>query len=445
MFVVFIGFTVSIFLLIAMAIKVFLPHYYITKTMEEIKAHTEEIRRNYSNLSEEEILESFYQLQNTLGGDVYFVDEEGLVKGSGNNKKTEGSAYISDETIFESTFMNRMGIEIFLFGVNTETDTIIYEVSIPSLDGAVNTMMPFLLGLLFVSLLIAMVVAYIISITITKPIKNLNYLAKRMKNKEVLSLKVVKKADEIGELNESIVLLYEELLSNIAYLETEFKKERAIESMKKQFLAQATHELKTPLAIIQGYAELVNDKIYEDEEEHDQFIQNIYNETERMSQLITDVLDYSKMENGFFTINKEETFIHPWLGEMMATFRPIVESKGLIFNANCHVEDLCIAIDALRMEQAVKNLLSNALEHSNQWITVNAYSLNQQLVLEVINSGDPISQADMPFIFDSFYKKKGKKKGTGLGLAIVKGIVEMHDGKYRVENIKNGVKFTLII
>jgi len=240
-------------------------------------------------------------------------------------------------------------------------------------------------------------------------------------------------------------LLYEELQSNIQQLEAELLKEKSLDNMKKQFLAQTTHELKTPLSVIQGYAELVYDKIYQTDEERDHYINSIYHETENMNKLINDTLDFAKMENGFFQIETRDTFINPWFNQIILTFKELITSKDIILEVNNQVGDLCINMDAFRMEQVIKNLVANAMEHTDGKIVINAYNLNNQLGVEVINTGSNIDEADMAFIFDSFYKRVGKKTGTGLGLAIVKQIIKLHHGEYRVENMPGGVKFSIII
>lgn len=443
-FIVFIMFTISIFLFIGIFTKLLLPKYYVGKQMKSIEKYTALVRKEYDENNINKILEYFDQLKNNAGGDIYLMDDTGNIKGAGRLKNSQGYYNITED-IFETRFLNKYNFEIYSFGVKINNEYLVYEVSIQSLGEAVNVMMEFFVALLLLSLIIAIIVAYFISMHITKPIKKINELARQMKDKKVSALIISNSSDEIGQLNKSINLMYEELLSNIQRLESELTKERTVEKMKKQFLAQATHELKTPLAVISGYAELVNENIYKDDTERDYYIQNIYNETEKMNKLIMDILDYSKIESGFFTVNKEQVFVNPWINNIIGTFKNIIENAGVEFIVNNKVGDLCINMDAFRMEQVVKNLLSNAIEHSNEKVILNAYNLNEELAIEVINTGNHIEEEDLPYIFDSFYKKKGKKTGTGLGLAIVKGIIELHSGDYRVENIEAGVKFLIIV
>ncbi|MDA3844925.1 MAG: HAMP domain-containing sensor histidine kinase [Vallitaleaceae bacterium] len=456
-FIVILGFTLSIFVLIGLAVKLFLPDYYVSQKVKAIDNYTSAISADYKILTYDELVAAFEAMRDEVGGDIYLSDQSGQVKGYGKNKKSSVTEVQVSGDLFDYQFTNKMGIEIYSFGVLVGDEYLVYEVSLASLDGAVDTIISFFILLLLISLVIAGFAAYLISIQVTKPIKKLNELAKQMKHKQIQHLQIYSNDDEIGELNHSMNLLYEELLSNIQQLEVELSKEKSLDNMKKQFLAQTTHELKTPLSVIQGYAELVYDKIYNTEEERDHYIKSIYQETENMNKLIIDTLDYAKMENGFFTIEPKDTFVNPWFNQIMSTFKELIASKNITLEINNQVGDLCITMDAFRIEQVIRNLIANAIEHADQnntinalehadkKITINAYNLRNHLVIEVINTGKNIAPEDIPYIFDSFYKREGKKNGTGLGLAIVKQIVKLHHGEYRVQNMADAVKFSIII
>lgn len=453
-FSIFIVFVIVLFSIIAILMASILPGYYRNRKIENIQEMTSHIREQYESISDVDIYSMFDQLRLENGGDSYILDENGLVnssmgmKGSGNGQgknRTLNSQAMITGPVYEAQTFNKIGDEIYSFGVEIEDGFVLYEVSIESLDDAVGIMLEFLMYLVIISVVLAVIVVYFLSRHITKPIKELNILAKQMKNKEALTKTLNENVDELGQLENSLYSMYEELLSNIQRLETEMHKERASEQLKKQFLAQATHELKTPIAVIQGYAELVYDGIYKNEEERDHYIESIYHETESISNIITDVLEYSKMENGFFTINKTHVDILPWANQLSSTYDEFIRLQQLEFKANIGHESFSILMDQSRMEQVVKNLLSNAAEHGKSFVELSIKQLDEGLIIEVENDGQHISEEDMPYIFESFYKKKGKVKGTGLGLAIVKQIVLLHGGDYRVTNTKDGVKFIVIL
>lgn len=442
------------FTIAAILIGTILPSYYRNRKIDNIKELTSYIENHYKALTDDELIKLFDQLRIENGGDSYILDQYGKLntsmgfKGNGQGQgknKSANSQFVITGPVYESQNINKIGDEIYSFGIEFNDGFLLYEVSIESLDNAVGIMLEFLLYLLLASLILVLIIVYFLSNYISKPIKELNQLAKDMKKKKIKTIATSHKKDELGELENSLYSMYEELLSNIQRLETELHKERAAESLKKQFLAQATHELKTPIAVIQGYSELVYDGIYQTEEERDHYIESIYHETESISNIINDVLDYSKMENGLFSITKTSINILPWANKIIHTYDDFIRMNDLKFIYQLYHEDFFFEMDGNRMEQVVKNLLSNALEHSKSTINLNLQLLNNRLVIEVENDGEPISDEDLPYIFESFYKKKGKTTGTGLGLAIVKQIVLLHQGDYRVTNTDTGVKFIVII
>ena len=447
--VYFIFFALVIFLFIGLGLKFVLPQYYLDKQMDKITEATDHIRSNYGIITDQEIETILENLREDIGGNLYIVEETGEVKGYGYGKNRSPSKkttqFVKDGDITEYTYENALGIDIYAFGVQLGSYFLAYEVSIQSLDEAVDTMFEFSTYLLVIALIISFIIAYLLARSITNPIKKLNRLALDMRKKDIDSRIVVNSKDEMNQLNQSINGLYEELLSNIYKLESELKKERNSELLKKKFLAQATHELKTPISVIQGYSELVYDGMYEDMDEHDHYVRSIYEETQSINRLIHDILDYSKMETGNFSINISQIELKAYLQRIMNRFKDLVEKKDLEFVFNIGFDSFTKEIDELRIEQVIKNLISNAMEHSNGKIRVKADRIGDKLRLEVFNTGDQISEEDLPYIFDSFYKKKGKKKGTGLGLAILKEIVHLHEGDYRVENRGDGVSFIIII
>ena len=297
--------------------------------------------------------------------------------------------------------------------------------------------------MLVIILLLALVVAVGLSRNISKPIRALSQLADSMKSKEVAAVMVTKNEDEIGQLNRRLNELYEELLSSIYHLETELKKERNAENLKKRFLAQATHELKTPISVIRGYAEILYDGIYKDEDDRDRYLKHIYDETESISHLILDVLDYTKMETGNYKLELSNVNASKYFTGTIERFRGFIETADLTAILTVNLDDqLVLSLDQNRVDQILRNLISNAVEHSTSAVSVNIDSLGEKVRIAVANDGPSIEEEDLPLLFDSFYKKRGKQSGTGLGLAIVKEIVQLHGGDYRAENTEDGVLAT---
>ncbi len=453
-------FSIIIIGIIGIAGKFFLPNYYTNYQLDIINSKTSEIVELYNVNEPDAALSIIEELRQLVGGEIYLQSENGqingFVTGRGNNSSIMGKnqghilknseSFIPNGDITYYNYENKIGLEVYTLGINVNDEYIVYEVTIQSLNKAVDVVLSFLWILLLVVLAIAVGVAMFLSRTISKPIKDLNNLAKNMMNKKVKAVMVTNNEDEIGKLNHSLNELYEELLSSIYQLESELNKERNAENLKKRFLAQATHELKTPIAVIGGYAEILYDGMYKDEDDRDRYLKNIYEETQAISHLIKDVLDYTKMETGNYELLIEKVSAKNYFEGIVNRFEDYVKEYGLNFLKSIELDNQFeLNIDKTRIEQVIRNLLSNSVEHGVTKVIVNVARLQDKVKIQISNDGPLIEEEDLPYIFDSFYKKKGKQSGTGLGLAVVKEIVLLHGGDYRVENSEEGVIFTIIV
>lgn len=448
----FMLFSVVIIGIIGLSVKFILPGYYTNRQLAIIDEVKTSVYDAYDPTNPEVVVPYLEALKQEVGGELYTYTEQGTQIGMGNGKgrnavlQNNSEKFVTGKDVTDYTYVNKVGLDIFVLGVLIEDEYLVYEVSLQTLDNAVDVILEFFWILLIIVMGVAMFVSIYLSRNIAKPIKALNVLAKDMKSKKIRAVMVTESKDEIGELNKTLNELYEELLSSIYNLETELKKERNAENLKKRFLAQATHELKTPIAIIKGYAEVLYDGMYKDEEDRDRYLKNIYDESEAISHLIIDVLDYTKMETGNYSLDAKEVMVKPFYEDLLQRFKGYVEEKHLKADFSVQLPGrMTQSLDCNRVEQVLRNLIGNGVEHSHSFIRVKVTQLGEKVKIEVANDGLQIDEEDLPFIFDSFYKKKGKRSGTGLGLAIVKEIVQLHQGSYRAENTQEGVRFIVII
>lgn len=444
-------FSILIIGIIGIGTRFILPSYYLNKQLDILENSEAIIREAYEGNLDLAILQ-MERMEETLGGELYYFSEvtgkQGYGMGRGNNHMMPSNAEVfepdGDITVYRYT--NKIDLDIHVLGILVEDTYLVYEVNIQTLNQATSAMMDFIWILLVVALILAILVSFILSRNISNPIRKLNALAESMKTKQIDAYMVTEDSNEIGQLNQTLNELYESLQDKIYQLGTELNKERNAEKLKKRFLAQATHELKTPISVIRGYAEILYDGMYKDEEDRDRYLKNIYDESEAVSHLILDVLDYTKMETGNYQLNVSEIQTVPYLNSLFERYRDFVETKELTYNLQIDLPDGSTkALDSDRYEQVYKNLLSNAVEHADSMVAVKVKALGKRLRLSVFNDGSKIEEEDLPNVFESFYKKKGKKKGTGLGLAIVKEIVLLHHGEYRVINRNNGVEFIITL
>lgn len=302
------------------------------------------------------------------------------------------------------------------------------------------------------ALVVIIILAFIYSKMVASPLVEINEVAKKMADLDFSSYCEVKTNDEIGSLSRSLNTLSKNLNNSLGELKKannklleDIEKEKMIEEMRKEFVSSASHELKTPLGIIKGFAEGIKDGIYE--EKKDYYLDVILDETEKMENLVLDMLDLSKLESKSYKLHKEELMIDRLFFKVINKFKNHIERKKLSINCDFYREDILVYGDKRRIEQVVVNLLSNAIRHTEfeGSITISIGSEEDRVNIAIENSGEQISKEKIDRIWDRFYRVEESRDkqsgGTGLGLAIIKNILELHDSKYGVKNTEKGVLF----
>lgn len=216
---------------------------------------------------------------------------------------------------------------------------------------------------------------------------------------------------------------------------------RRLEKVRSDFVANVSHELKTPLTSIKGFVETLLEGAIEDKQNSYNFLKIIQNHTERLNSLINDLLDLSFIESKKASLKIEEFKIRDLLDEVLCAFRSQINKK-LIEVYNGLAVGLSVRADRDRIEQVLVNLIDNAIKFNREkgFIKIYAEDLKDKIKITVEDSGSGIPQKDNPRIFERFYRvDKARSRelgGTGLGLSIVKHIVELHGGTVGVESIE---------
>ncbi|PKM86362.1 MAG: hypothetical protein CVU87_12280 [Firmicutes bacterium HGW-Firmicutes-12] len=220
---------------------------------------------------------------------------------------------------------------------------------------------------------------------------------------------------------------------------------------RKFLVRNISHELKTPIGVIKGYAEGLQFGVVEDKEKTEKYCQVIAAECDRMDEMVRELLNLSMLESGTFTMNATCFAADKIVQSVVERFAPLMDEKEIICNALISESELCINADYDLIERAVSNFLTNALNHidDNKVIEVGAQSVENYIRISIYNSGAHISQQDLTSIWDIFYKTDQARTrqygGHGLGLSIVRLIAQLHGGKYGVENVQDGVLFYIEI
>ena len=215
---------------------------------------------------------------------------------------------------------------------------------------------------------------------------------------------------------------------------------RKLEKMRKDFVANVSHELRTPVSNIKGYAETLLDGALKDEKNAEEFVKIIYSDSERLSNLINDLLDLSKIESGKLPMAKKPCSIRAIAKTVIAQLRKQAEDKSVSVTIDIPNNINNVLSDEKRILQALFNLIDNAIKYTpgGGSVKVRAREEGKFVRTEVIDSGIGISEKDLPRIFERFYRvDKGRSRelgGTGLGLSIVKHIAQSHAGDVSVKS-----------
>lgn len=304
------------------------------------------------------------------------------------------------------------------------------------------------LGVLLIMVLMALIFAKSISL----PLLKMNRVAAKMADQDFSEQCQVKSKDELGSLASNLNRLsmnlstsLNELKSANGQLQLDIEKERSLENMRKEFISSVSHEFKTPLGIIKGFAEGFKDNIAENKKDY--YVDVILDEIEKMDELVVDLLDLSKLESKAYELKPECFPIGELIDEVAARLVKNIEEKNIRLKTDSHEEYLEVRADRRRIEQVITNIMSNAIRHTNSGgcISIGIEINENKLYVNIENTGEPIGEGDIKKIWDRFYRaeksRDRKTGGTGLGLSIVKNILELHESRYGVENTPQGVKF----
>ena len=220
---------------------------------------------------------------------------------------------------------------------------------------------------------------------------------------------------------------------------------KVLESMRKQFVANASHELKTPVSVIKGYAEtLVADHAGMEIEDRHRFLDVIQRHSERLALLINDLLSLSRLENESPKLELAAIDVTGWLKELSFEYRQSLGSEGRELVLNLPEErSVMLRIDVLKIRQVLDNLVENAKKYTpaEGKIGIGCSIEENSIEIWVEDEGPGVPEADLSRIFERFYRvDKGRSRdrgGTGLGLSIVKHIIDWHKGSVWAENVEN--------
>ena len=288
---------------------------------------------------------------------------------------------------------------------------------------------PLLLG----GFLFIVLFSYLISYMTTKRIKEIDRVAMEITNNNFEGILDTKGSDELSSLSSHINTMSSNLKRNIDALNLEIDQVKKMEQLKKEFIAQFTHEIKTPLAIINGNIDLLEN--VENIDKKDKYIEVINKEIAVINDLVLQMLDLSKLEAKAITLDKKEIDLRELSEDIIDDYEQLLMDKKL--KIEIQGEGVLIVGDRKRIEMVIQNYLSNAIKHAfiNSKIKIKI----KENEFSIENKGKQIDENRIDTIWESFVSDD--QKGTGLGLAIVRNILELHEMSYGVYNLQGGVEF----
>ena len=328
------------------------------------------------------------------------------------------------------------------------------NVSLQSVDEVTSILkhfFPFLIGL---AILLSLVMVAIYSKIISKPIVAITNIANQMANMELGITSKIKRKDELGILSSSLNILSSNLKNALddlvvanKQLKLDYESELRQDIARKEFVANVSHELKTPLGVIKSYSEGIRDGIKS--EKKDYYIEVILDEINRMDHMIIEMLEMSKLDAGAVIYNKKPSNLQTLLDKTILFFDNGLQDKNITLETLG--EFGTVLMDEEKIGRVLTNLIGNAIKYcaSDSTVSIRGEQLGDKTKVSIENVCNPFSPEAHEKIWDRFYKvdtsHNRKIEGTGLGLSITKSILEGHDCSYGVENTNSGVCFYFIV
>ena len=285
----------------------------------------------------------------------------------------------------------------------------------------------------FLGIFVAVTISIFLSTKLTDPIAEITKKAKKLGN-----------GNYNVEFKESGIKEIDELAQTLTQAQKEMAK---TDELRRDLMANVSHDLKTPLTMIKAYAEMIKDISYKDRKKMNEHLDIIVDETDRLTVLVNDILDLSKMQSNADTLKLEKFNLAEEIKSIINRYQIIKETEQYTFNVEMP-EEIWIKADKKKINQVIYNLINNAINYTgdDKQVTIRVTKQKRSYLVEIIDTGKGIKEEEIPYIWDKYYKSDKKHQrnvvSTGLGLSIVKQILELHDFEYGVKSVlKKGSTF----
>lgn len=441
----FFVFAISLFVILWFMQVIFIQSYYSSMKKMEVHKIANNIENEYNNnINYEEYLDNIAYKN---AASIFIFDKKGDMIYYSNNTYEQGSINqvptrpitidttglvnkilsSNNKKINYTLKVDRFKTELYVYGtlMQQSGDCLVIVSSIDPIDATTTVLQSQLLYVTFIALVIASIVSIFISRRLSRPIKNINEGAKKLaKGKYDITFE---KAGykEIDDLVDTLNFTTKELAKT--------------DKIKKELIANVSHDLRTPLTMIKAYSEMIRDLSGDNKEKREKHLKVIIDETDRLTTLVNDMMDISKIESGLLVLNKEIFNVCDLVNNIVERFKIANDSKTLNIVIDTPKE-IYVKADKSKIQQVLYNLISNAINHSgdSKEIRVKISSNQKKVKVSVIDNGIGIKKEDLNYIWSRYYKAadsfKRPNTGSGLGLSIVKNILDIHGFDYGVES-----------
>ena len=346
---------------------------------------------------------------------------------------------------------------ILLYGKLDNGYSLYIRIPIAPIEESVRISNNTLIVIGIATVIISAFVASLISKRFTSPILQLNDITKKMAKLDFeQKYRINDSDDEINELGKNINTMSDKLESTIkqlretnSELEKDIEEKSKIDEMRKQFISDVSHELKTPIALIQGYAEGLIENVNNDDESRKFYAEVILDESNKMDVLVKQLLELMKLEYGKRKFNDEEFDVVELINEVIRKCNVMLEENQIqvVFDEK---KPIYAYADDFYVEQVVTNYFTNAIKHAKEvngkkQIKITIQNVKNKIRVSVFNTGDKIPEEDLTRVWGRFYKiddsRNRENSGSGIGLSIVRAIQNNYQNEYGVQNLSNGVEF----
>lgn len=429
-----------------------LQKYTIQSTEDELIREAKELNRHYELYDKgwvsrdyiELICDGITKYENTSIWVVRIVGDVGLLQFQYNTKgieEMELAPFNKDElvnvlrgNIFNSIgkFGDRFSVPVLTVGLPLELDdkikgAIFFHTPVEDLNMVLYGLYMDIWKAILISAALSLLLLYWITYRISKPLIQMNEITRQIASGDYRKRVSVKSRDETGQLAISFNAMADSL--------------EGVEEMRRVFVANVSHELRSPLTSIIGYVQAILDGTSK-EEDLDKYLSIVLDESERLSLLIDELLDLSQIESGQFPIKYDDFDINELIRRILISQENRISAKEIDLNINFENENCIVRADRERISQVILNLVDNAIKFNMHGgsIGIETWTQKEKTFIKIEDSGIGIPEKELKNIWDRFYQTDKSRgdfgRGTGLGLSIVKKIIDEHNERIYINSIE---------